>query len=48
MAKITDLRRESQELFLTKFAEIKGILGELGKMKILLKVYVNPVKKHPY
>ena len=37
MAKITDLLHEFQYLFPTMFSEMKGILGDLGEMKILLK-----------
>ena len=33
MAKITDLLHEFQDLFSTKFLEMKGILGDLGEMK---------------
>ena len=38
MVKITDLLHEFQYLFPTKFSEMKGILGDLGEMKILLKL----------
>ena len=48
MAKITDLLHEFQYLFLTKFSEMKGILGDLGEMKIPLKPYAMHVKKRPY
>ena len=48
MAKITDFLHKFQYLFLTKFAEMKGILGDLGEMKILLNPNVNPVKQFPY
>ena len=45
MAKITDLLHEFQDLFLTWFSEMKGILGDLGEMKILVetrcKTYVT-------
>ena len=37
MARITNLLHEFQYLFLTQFSERKGILGDLGEMKILLK-----------
>ena len=31
-----------------KFIDMKGILGDLGVMRIPMKVGVNPVKHHPY
>ena len=37
MEKITDLLHDFQDLFPTKFSEMKGILSDLGEMKILLK-----------
>jgi hypothetical protein len=36
MEKITDLLREYLDLFTTSFLEMKGIVGELGEMKIPL------------
>ena len=42
-AKITDLLHEFQDLFPTQFSEMKGILGILGEMKILLKPDAKPV-----
>ena len=44
MEKIIDLLHEFQDLFSTKFSEMKGILGDLGEMKILLKPDVKPVR----
>ena len=38
MAKITDILHEFQYLFPKKFLEMKGILGDLGEMKIPLKL----------
>ena len=35
-------------LFLTKFTDLKGIIGDLGVMKITLKPDMKPVKKRPY
>ena len=43
MAKITNLLHEFQDLFPTKFLEMKGILGDLGEMKIPLKPDAKPV-----
>ena len=48
MAKITDLQHEFQDLFPTKFYEMKGIVGDLGEMKIPLNPYGKPVRKRPY
>ena len=31
-----------------KFSEMKGILGDIGVMKIPLKPDVKPLKQHPY
>ena len=45
MEKIIDLLHEFQDLFPTKFSEIKGISGELDEMKIPLKPDVRPVKQ---
>lgn len=48
MGHITDLLQEYQDLFPTKFTEMKGILGDLGVMRIPLKEGAKPVKQHPY
>ena len=48
MAKITDLLHEFQELFPTKFSKMKGILGDLGEMKIPLKPNMKLVRQRPY
>ena len=48
MVKITDLQHEFQDLFPTKSAEMKGILGDLGEMEIPLKADVKLVKQRPY
>ena len=45
---ITDLLQEYQDLFPTKFIEMKGILGDLGVMRIPLKEGVKPAKYFPY
>ena len=37
MDKVVELLREYQDLFLTKIMDLKGIVGELGMMKITLK-----------
>ena len=41
---ITDFLQEYQDLFPIKFTEMKGILGDLGVIKIPLKEGVKPVK----
>ena len=48
VAKITDLVHESQDLFPTNFLKMKGIVRDLGEMKIPLKPYAKPVKERPY
>ena len=48
MAKITDLLHEFQDLFPTKFFQMKGILGDLGEMKIPLKHDAKQVRQIPY
>ena len=37
-----------QDLFPTKFTEMKGIVGDLGVMRIPLKEDTRPVKQRPY
>jgi len=46
--KVTEFIREYQDLFPTKFMDLKGIIGHLGVMKITLKFDAKPVKKRPY
>eukprot|EP00253_Pinus_taeda_P034916 PITA_34916 len=43
-----NLLREYQDLFPTKFLDLKGILGDLGVMKINLKPNVKAMKQRPY
>ena len=45
VSKVTELLHEYQDLFLTKFSEMKGILGDIEVMKIPLKADVKPVKQ---
>jgi hypothetical protein len=45
---IVDFLPEYQDLFSTTFAETKGIFGELGEMRISLKLYANPIKQRMY
>lgn len=48
VGKIIDLLHEYRDLFPTKFTEMKGIAGELGKMKIPLKPNAKLVRQQPY
>lgn len=48
MEKVVELLREYQDLFPTKIMELRGILGDLGMMKITLKPDAKPVKLRPY
>ena len=44
MDKVVELLHENQDLFPTKFLDLKGILGDLGIMKITLKPIAKPIK----
>ena len=46
--KVIELLREYQDLFTTKIMDLKGIVGNLGMMKITLKHDMKPVKQRPY
>ena len=48
MDKVAELLREYQDLFPRKITDLKGIIGNLGMMKITLKPDVKPVKQWPY
>ena len=48
VSQIANLLREYQDLFPNSFSEMKGIVVELGEMKIPLKPYVKFVKQRPY
>jgi hypothetical protein len=39
---------EYQDLFPTKFTDMKGIKGPMREMKIPLKADARPVKQRPY
>jgi hypothetical protein len=45
---ITKLLHEYQDLFPTKFTDIKGIKGPMGEIRIPLKPDAIPVKQRPY
>ena len=46
--KVAELRREYWDLFPTKFSDLKGIIEDLGVMKITLKLDAKPIKQRPY
>ena len=48
ISKITYLLHDFQDLFPTNFSEMKGIVGDLGEMKIPLKPDTRPFKQRPY
>lgn len=48
VSKIKYLLHEYQELFPTKFLDMKYIIGDLGVMRIPLKPDAKPVKQRPY
>lgn len=48
MDKVVDLLHEYQDLFLTKIKDLKGIVCDLGMMKITLKPNAKPAKQRPY
>ena len=45
VTKIIDLLHEYQDLFPTNFSEMKGIVGDLGEMKIPLRLDAKPSKQ---
>jgi len=48
ICKVIDLLHEYQDLFPTKFIEMKGIAGDLGEMRIPLKPEAKQVQQRPY
>ena len=48
VSKVTKFLHEYQDLSLTRFSELKGIIGDLGVMEINLKPDAKLVKQHPY
>ena len=46
--KVIEQLREYQDLFPTKFSNLKGITRDLDVMRITLKPNVKPVKQRPY
>jgi hypothetical protein len=45
LERITELLREYNDLFPPKFKEMKGIEGELGEMKISLKIEARSIRQ---
>lgn len=48
VSQVVDLLMEYKYIFPSTFSKIKGILGDLGEMKIQLKLSATPLKKIPY
>ena len=48
VGKIIDLLHEFQDMFPTKFSEMKGIVWDLGEMKIPLNPNAKPIKQWSY
>ena len=48
MDKVVELLREYQDIFPTKFSDQKGIIGDLGVMKITLERDMKPIKQRSY
>ena len=45
---IVNLLREFQDVFARDYKDLKGLVQEMGEMKINTKPDVRPVKKRPY
>jgi hypothetical protein len=48
MEKITKLMREYSDLFPTTISDMKGVVRELGEMKIPIRPEARPVRQRPY
>lgn len=48
MDKVVELLREYQDIFPMKFSNLKGIIGDLGIMKITMKLDAKPIKQRSY
>lgn len=46
--KVAEFLHEYQDVFPTKFLDLKGIIGDLEVMKINLKPDAKPIKERPY
>ena len=45
---ITNLLKEFQDVFARDYKDLKGLVHEMGEMKIDIKPDVRPIKKRPY
>ena len=45
---IVDLLKEFQDVFVQDYKDLKGLVAEMGEMKIDIKPDARPVKKIPY
>ena len=45
---MVNLLKEFQDVFARDYKDLKGLVHEMGEMKIDIKPYVRPVKKRPY
>ena len=48
MTEIISLLKELQDIFAREYKYLKGIVNEMGEMKIYIKLDARPVKKRPY
>ena len=46
--KVVEILREYQDLFPMNFSDLKGIIGDMGVMKITLNPNTKRVKQRPY
>lgn len=46
--KVAELLREYMDFLPINFSDVKGIIGDFGVMKIMLKPDTKPVKERPY
>ena len=45
---ITNLLKEFQDVFARDYKDLKGLVHQMGEMKIDIKPDVRPIKKTPY
>ena len=48
VAEITNLLKEYRDVFVIDYKELKGLVQEMGEMKINIKPDARPFKKRPY
>ena len=46
--KIIDLLKEFQDVFSRYYKDLKGLVAEMGEMKIDIKPDARPINKRPY